>query len=46
VLMLTTRSPAACTVLVLVIGAVKVASLVRLHRAGVPTLTGCAAAVA
>jgi CDP-diacylglycerol--glycerol-3-phosphate 3-phosphatidyltransferase len=46
VLMLTTRSPAACTVLVLAIGSVKVASLVRLHRAGVPTLTGCAAAVA
>ena len=43
VLMLTTRSPAACTGLVLAISMVKVASLVRLHRAGVPAPIGCAA---
>jgi CDP-diacylglycerol--glycerol-3-phosphate 3-phosphatidyltransferase len=42
-LMLITRSPAACLVLALGISVVKVASLARLYRAGVPTPTGCAA---
>jgi CDP-diacylglycerol---glycerol-3-phosphate 3-phosphatidyltransferase len=42
-LMLTTGSAAACTVLVLGIIAVKVGSLVRLHRVGVPAPVGCAA---
>jgi CDP-diacylglycerol---glycerol-3-phosphate 3-phosphatidyltransferase len=46
VLMLATHSPAACTVLALGISSVKIASLLRLHRAGVPTPTGCASAVA
>ena len=45
ILMLTTRSPAACTALVLLITVVKVFSLVRLHRSGVPAPVGCAAAV-
>ena len=45
-LMLTTRSPAACTVLVLAITGVKVASLIRLHRMGVPAPVGCALASA
>ncbi len=43
VVMLTTRSPAACTALALVIACVKVLSLVRLHRMGVPAPVGCAA---
>jgi len=43
VVMLTTRSPAACTALVLAITIVKVASLIRLHRDGVPAPAGCAA---
>jgi CDP-diacylglycerol--glycerol-3-phosphate 3-phosphatidyltransferase len=42
VVMLTTRSPIACTVLVLTIGAVKVLSLVRAHRVGIPAPVGCA----
>jgi CDP-diacylglycerol--glycerol-3-phosphate 3-phosphatidyltransferase len=42
VVMLTTRSPAACIALVLVITGVKVASLTRLHRMGVPAPVGCA----
>jgi CDP-diacylglycerol---glycerol-3-phosphate 3-phosphatidyltransferase len=46
VVMLTTRSPAACTFLVLAISALKIASLVRLHRAGIPAPTGCAGGVA
>ena len=41
-IMLTTRSPAACTALVLVIIAVKVVSLTRLHRMRVPAPVGCA----
>jgi len=45
-LMLTTRSPAACTALVLAITAVKVTSLIRLHRIGVPAPVGCALASA
>ena len=45
-LMLTTRSPAACTVLVLVISGVKVVSLTRLHRMRVPAPVGCAMASA
>ena len=44
--MLTTRSPAACTVLVLAIIAVKVTSLTRLHRMGVPCPVGCAVGTA
>ena len=43
VLMLTTDSAPLCTVLVVAITGVKVASLVRLHRHGVPAPTGCAA---
>jgi len=43
VLMLTTRSPVACAVLAVVISTVKVFSLVRVHRAGVPSPVGCAA---
>jgi CDP-diacylglycerol---glycerol-3-phosphate 3-phosphatidyltransferase len=43
-LMLTTRSPAACTALVVAITGVKIASLVRLHRMGVPAPVGCALA--
>jgi CDP-diacylglycerol--glycerol-3-phosphate 3-phosphatidyltransferase len=43
VLMVTTRSAAACSTLALAICVVKVASLVRLYRAGVPSPTGCAA---
>jgi CDP-diacylglycerol---glycerol-3-phosphate 3-phosphatidyltransferase len=43
VLMLATRSPAACTVFALAIATVKVATLVRLHRTGVPSPVGCAA---
>ena len=42
--MLTTRSWTACTVLVLVITAVKVVSLTRLHRMRVPAPVGCAMA--
>ena len=42
--MLTTRSPAACTALVLVIIGVKVVSLTRLHRMQVPAPVGCAMA--
>jgi CDP-diacylglycerol--glycerol-3-phosphate 3-phosphatidyltransferase len=45
-LMLSTRSPAACIALVLVITGVKVASLVRLHQMGVPAPVGCALASA
>jgi CDP-diacylglycerol--glycerol-3-phosphate 3-phosphatidyltransferase len=45
-LMLTTRSTAACTALVVVIIGVKVASLTRLHRMQVPAPVGCAAATA
>jgi CDP-diacylglycerol--glycerol-3-phosphate 3-phosphatidyltransferase len=45
-LMLTTRSPAACTALVLAITGVKVASLTRLHRMRVPAPVGCAMASA
>jgi len=45
-LMLSTRSPAACSALVLVITGVKVASLTRLHRMGVPARVGCAVASA
>ena len=44
--MLTTGSPAACTALVLVIIAVKVVSLTRLHRMQVPAPVGCAMASA
>jgi hypothetical protein len=44
VVMLTTRSPIACTGLVLTIGAVKVLSLVRAHRVGIPAPLGCASA--
>jgi CDP-diacylglycerol---glycerol-3-phosphate 3-phosphatidyltransferase len=43
VVMLVTRSVLACTVLALAIGLVKVGSLIRLHRAGVPAPSGCAA---
>lgn len=43
VLMLTTKSPVACIALALGITVVKVASLARLYRAGVPAVTGCAA---
>ncbi len=42
-LMLVTRSPAACLVFASAICAVKVGSLVRLYRAGVPMPAGCAA---
>jgi CDP-diacylglycerol--glycerol-3-phosphate 3-phosphatidyltransferase len=42
--MLTTRSPAACTALVAVIIGVKVVSLTRLHRMQVPAPVGCAMA--
>ena len=45
VVMLTTRSALACTVLVLGIWAIKVCTLVRLHRVGVPLPTGCAASI-
>jgi CDP-diacylglycerol---glycerol-3-phosphate 3-phosphatidyltransferase len=45
-LMLTTTSPAACTALVVAITAVKLASLIRLHRMGVPAPVGCALASA
>jgi CDP-diacylglycerol--glycerol-3-phosphate 3-phosphatidyltransferase len=41
--MLVTRSPVVCTTLALTVAAVKVGSLVRVHRAGVPAPTGCAA---
>jgi CDP-diacylglycerol--glycerol-3-phosphate 3-phosphatidyltransferase len=44
-LMLTTRSPLACAIFAIAIAAVKVASLVRLHCAGVPSPVGCAAVV-
>jgi CDP-diacylglycerol--glycerol-3-phosphate 3-phosphatidyltransferase len=44
-LMLATRSPLACSVFAIAIAIVKVASLVRLHRTGVPSPTGCAAQV-
>jgi CDP-diacylglycerol---glycerol-3-phosphate 3-phosphatidyltransferase len=45
ILMLTTRSPLACALFAIAIATVKVASLVRLHRAGVPSPVGCAAVV-
>ncbi len=45
ILMLTTRSPLACALFAIAIAAVKVASLVRLHRVGVPSPVGCAAVV-
>jgi hypothetical protein len=45
ILMLTTRSPLVCALFAIAIAAVKVASLVRLHRAGVPSPVGCAAVV-
>jgi len=45
ILMLTTRSPLACAIFAIAIAAVKVASLVRLHRVGVPSPVGCAAVV-
>ena len=41
--MLVTRSAVFCTALALTVTAVKVGSLVRVHRAGVPAPTGCAA---
>jgi CDP-diacylglycerol--glycerol-3-phosphate 3-phosphatidyltransferase len=41
--MLVTRSAVFCTALALTVAAVKVGSLVRVHRAGVPAPTGCAA---
>jgi CDP-diacylglycerol--glycerol-3-phosphate 3-phosphatidyltransferase len=41
--MLLTRSPVVCTVLALSVLAVKVGSLVRVHRVGVPAPAGCAA---
>jgi CDP-diacylglycerol---glycerol-3-phosphate 3-phosphatidyltransferase len=41
--MLVTRSAVFCTALALIVAAVKVGSLVRVHRAGVPAPTGCAA---
>ncbi|MDQ1625142.1 MAG: CDP-diacylglycerol---glycerol-3-phosphate 3-phosphatidyltransferase [Actinomycetota bacterium] len=44
VVMLITRSPIACTVLVLAIGTVKVLSLLRAHRVGIPAPVGCASA--
>jgi hypothetical protein len=44
--MVGTHSPAACTVLASAVTAVKLASLVRVHRAGVPAPVGCAAAAA
>lgn len=43
VLMLTTHSVAACLALALAITAIKIGSLVRLHRRGVPSPVGCAA---
>jgi CDP-diacylglycerol---glycerol-3-phosphate 3-phosphatidyltransferase len=43
VVMLTTHSTIACVALVVVIASVKVASLARLFRRGVPAPTGCAA---
>ena len=43
ILMLATRSTIACTVFAVAIAIVKVISLVRLHRAGVPSPVGCAA---
>ncbi len=45
-LMLTTRSPVACIALVVAITGVKVTSLIRLHRMGVPAPVGCALASA
>lgn len=45
ILMLTTRSPLGCALFAIAITAVKVASLARVHRAGVPSPTGCAAVV-
>jgi CDP-diacylglycerol---glycerol-3-phosphate 3-phosphatidyltransferase len=45
ILMLTSKSPIACSLFAIAITAVKAASLVRLHRAGVPSPVGCAAAV-
>ncbi len=45
ILMLTTRSPLACALFAIAIATVKVASLVRLHRAGVPSPVGCAVVV-
>ena len=46
VVMLTTRSPIACTALVLTISAVKILSLVRAHRVGIPAPVGCASVAA
>jgi CDP-diacylglycerol---glycerol-3-phosphate 3-phosphatidyltransferase len=43
VLMLTTRSPLACAVFAVAITTVKVVSLARVHRIGVPSPVGCAA---
>jgi CDP-diacylglycerol--glycerol-3-phosphate 3-phosphatidyltransferase len=43
ILMILTRSPVVCTVLVLAVSLVKVWALVRVHRAGVPAPVGCAA---
>jgi CDP-diacylglycerol---glycerol-3-phosphate 3-phosphatidyltransferase len=43
ILMLTTRSPIACTLFAIAIATVKVASLVRIHKFGVPSPVGCAA---
>ena len=42
-IMLTTHSAVLCTVLVVAVTGIKVASLVRLHRRGVPVPVGCAA---
>jgi CDP-diacylglycerol--glycerol-3-phosphate 3-phosphatidyltransferase len=43
VLMVAGGPPILCFALVIVVAAVKVASLARLHRRGIPTPTGCAA---
>jgi CDP-diacylglycerol--glycerol-3-phosphate 3-phosphatidyltransferase len=45
ILMLATRSPLACGLFAIAIATVKVASLVRLHRTGVPSPVGCATVV-
>jgi CDP-diacylglycerol--glycerol-3-phosphate 3-phosphatidyltransferase len=45
-LMLTTRSAILCTVFATAAATVKVGSLIRVHRAGVPSPVGCAAQVA
>jgi CDP-diacylglycerol--glycerol-3-phosphate 3-phosphatidyltransferase len=46
ILMLVTRSTTACTVFAIAIAIVKVLSLIRLHRAGVPSPVGCAEDIA